>query len=106
MVDIRKNPRVSIIGHGCNHQNLPEMPQYRRGTPEFQLGHDPGFSPQFEELTGIPGAFSTRIAYVAVAEVNGKRRHRLVVADADGANASEIADSSQPIMSPSCSGFR
>jgi TolB protein len=57
----------------------------------------------FEELTGIPGAFSTRIAYVAVAEVNGKRRHRLVVADADGANASEIADSSQPIMSPAWS---
>jgi TolB protein len=57
----------------------------------------------FEELTGIPGAFSTRIAYVAVSETDGKRRHKLVIADADGANASEIADSSQPIMSPSWS---
>ena len=57
----------------------------------------------FEELTGVPGAFSTRIAYVSVAEVDGKRRHRLVVADADGANAANIADSSQPIMSPAWS---
>jgi TolB protein len=57
----------------------------------------------YEKLTGVPGAFSTRIAYVAVSGADGKRRHKLVIADADGANAAEIADSSQPIMSPSWS---
>ena len=36
----------------------------------------------FEKLTGVPGAFSTRIAYVAVDGPDDKRRHKLVVADA------------------------
>ena len=57
----------------------------------------------FEKLTGVPGAFSTRIAYVAVDGPDDKRRHKLVVADADGANSAAIADSSQPIMSPTWS---
>jgi len=38
----------------------------------------------FERLTGIPGAFSTRIAYVAVDGRPPKQRYRLMVADADG----------------------
>jgi TolB protein len=58
----------------------------------------------FEELTGIPGIFSTRIAYVSE-ERSGPdaRRFRLIVADADGENPSTIADSPQPLMSPAWS---
>jgi TolB protein len=57
----------------------------------------------FERLTGIPGAFSTRVAYVAVDGRPPAQRYRLIVADADGHNPRTIADSRQPLMSPSWS---
>lgn len=53
----------------------------------------------FERLTGIPGAFSTRIAYVTVDGRPPSQRFRLVVADADGFGPRTIMDSSEPIMS-------
>jgi TolB protein len=57
----------------------------------------------FERLTGIPGAFSTRIAYVSVDGTPPKQRHRLMVSDADGYNPRTITESSEPIMSPAWS---
>jgi TolB protein len=57
----------------------------------------------FERLTGVPGVFSTRIAYVTVDRVDGRTRYRLWLADADGARPVAIAESAQPIMSPSWS---
>jgi TolB protein len=57
----------------------------------------------FERLTGVPGVFSTRIAYVTVDRDGGKPRYRLWLADADGARPGTIAESVQPIMSPSWS---
>jgi TolB protein len=57
----------------------------------------------FERLTGIPGAFSTRIAYVSVDGTPPKQRHRLMVADADGYNPRTITESTEPIMSPAWS---
>ena len=57
----------------------------------------------FERLTGIPGAFSTRIAYVTVDGRPPKQRFRLVVADADGFGPRTITESSEPLMSPAWS---
>ena len=57
----------------------------------------------FERLTGIPGAFSTRIAYVAVDGKPPAQRYRLIVADADGYNPRTILESREPIMSPAWS---
>jgi len=57
----------------------------------------------FERLTGVPGIFSTRIAYVTVDRPGGKARYRLWLADADGARQNAIAESAQPIMSPAWS---
>jgi TolB protein len=57
----------------------------------------------FERLTGIPGAFSTRIAYVSVEGRPPSQRYRLVVADADGFNQHTVAESSDPLMSPAWS---
>lgn len=57
----------------------------------------------YEELTGIPGVFATRIAYVTEQREEGGQRFRLIVADADGANAQVVADSPDPLMSPSWS---
>jgi len=55
----------------------------------------------FQELTGIPGVFSTQIAYVSEERrPDGGRTFRLIVSDADGENAQKVAESSQPLMSP------
>ena len=50
----------------------------------------------YEKLTGTPGTFSTRIAYV---QKQGKR-YELRVADADGQNPSTVVRSSEPVISP------
>lgn len=57
----------------------------------------------YEELTGIRGAFNTRIAYVTVKNVDGKKQYSLEVADSDGHNSQPILRSRKPIMSPSWS---
>jgi TolB protein len=57
----------------------------------------------YEKILGVRGAFATRIAYVAVSGVAPQRRHRLIVADADGENARTIVESREPIMSPAWS---
>jgi len=58
----------------------------------------------YEELMGVPGAFATRIAYVAVRENDsGGEIFELVVADADGHNPQTVVRNSQPILSPTWS---
>ncbi len=57
----------------------------------------------YETITGIPGAFSTRIAYVSAVPQNGKMSFRLMVSDADGARERLLLESKQPIMSPAWS---
>lgn len=58
----------------------------------------------FEKLTGIRGAFSTRMLYVSVQRKKDQPAiYRLILADADGANAREILRSSEPILSPAWS---
>jgi TolB protein len=54
----------------------------------------------YEKLTGEPGVFSTRIAYVVKAGVN---RFELQIADADGQNAQAALISKEPIISPAWS---
>ncbi len=57
----------------------------------------------YEELTGIPGVFATRIAYVTVTGKAGRQVYRLIVADADGRNPRVLVESQQPLMSPAWS---
>lgn len=54
----------------------------------------------YETITGIRGAFSTKIIYV---EAFGNSRYRLMLADADGAREKQLLTSTQPIMSPTWS---
>jgi TolB protein len=53
----------------------------------------------YEKLTGDPGVFSTRIAYV---NRLGKK-FQLIVADSDGQNEQAILTQNEPIMSPAWS---
>ncbi len=58
----------------------------------------------YRELTGEPGAFNTRIAYVTEFSGTGnKRRYVLNVADSDGYNAFPVLESGEPLMSPAWS---
>lgn len=58
----------------------------------------------YEKLTGIPGAFATRLIYVSVTRnPTGKDYYRLTLADADGARPIVLLESREPIMSPSWS---
>jgi TolB protein len=57
----------------------------------------------FEEITGIPGVFGTRIAYISEQRSGERREYRLIVADSDGENARVVAESPQPLMSPAWS---
>lgn len=57
----------------------------------------------YEKLTGIRGAFSTRIAYVMVVRAFDGTHYSLEVADADGYNPVTLVKSKEPLMSPSWS---
>jgi TolB protein len=54
----------------------------------------------YEKLTGEPGIFSTRVAYVVRASA---ARYELHISDADGQNAQVALISKEPIISPSWS---
>jgi TolB protein len=57
----------------------------------------------FETLTGIRGAFSTRVAYISTINKDGSKKYVLQIADADGYNARTIFSSSKQILSPAWS---
>jgi TolB protein len=57
----------------------------------------------YEKLTGVPGVFGTKVAYVTADGQPGDRVYTLVVSDADGENEFTIMESKDPIMSPAWS---
>ncbi len=57
----------------------------------------------YETLTGTPGVFRTRIAYVTSEGVGEDQLYSLMVADADGHNSLPVVRSRQPLLSPTWS---
>lgn len=57
----------------------------------------------YETLTGEPGAFATRIAFITAERQGDNQRMSLLVADADGYNEQTILTSREPLMSPAWS---
>lgn len=57
----------------------------------------------YEQLTGTPGAFATRIAFIRVFGQPPAQRYELIVADSDAQNQVAVAKSGYPIMSPAWS---
>ena len=53
----------------------------------------------YEAITGVPGSFSSKVAYVS----RNNRNFSLVVADADSAYPQVILESAEPILSPTWS---
>lgn len=57
----------------------------------------------YESITGIKGAFSTKILYIEDFMKPGPDRYRLMYADADGAREKTLFKSSEPLLSPAWS---
>ncbi|MCG8276282.1 Tol-Pal system beta propeller repeat protein TolB [Stenotrophomonas sp. NLF4-10] len=57
----------------------------------------------YEKITGVRGAFWTRIAYVTASGRGDAMRYALMVADSDGYNPQTIVRSAEPLLSPSWS---
>ncbi|RDS85264.1 Tol-Pal system beta propeller repeat protein TolB [Dyella psychrodurans] len=54
----------------------------------------------FQQITGIPGAFWTRIAYITVVGTGNNETYSLIVADSDGYNPQVVARSHEALISP------
>lgn len=57
----------------------------------------------YEKITGVRGAFWTRIAYVVQTGLGKNAAYALMVADADGYNPQTVVRSQRPLMSPAWS---
>ena len=57
----------------------------------------------YQYLTGKPGAFDTKIAYVTVEGADPNRKFMLQIADSDGFNPRTVLQSTEPILSPAWS---
>lgn len=57
----------------------------------------------YEKITGVRGAFWTRIAYITATGSGDNIRYALMVADSDGFNPQTIVRSAEPLLSPSWS---
>jgi len=57
----------------------------------------------YEKITGVRGAFWTRIAYVTSKGTGTNIAYALMVADSDGFNPQTVVNSRQPLMSPAWS---
>ena len=54
----------------------------------------------YEQITGVRGAFWTRILYVATSGTGAGMRYALMLADSDGFNPQSIVRSDKPLLSP------
>ena len=55
----------------------------------------------YEEITSIPGAFATKLLYIAVArQPGGKDRSQLTMSDSDGARPVVLLQTHEPLLAP------
>lgn len=57
----------------------------------------------YEAITGAPGVFSTKLAYITVSGEGEQTRYRLQVSDVDGKRSKVRLESREPILSPAWS---
>lgn len=57
----------------------------------------------YEKITGVRGAFWTRIAYITAVGLGNNTTYSLIVADSDGFNPQVVARSKESLLSPSWS---
>jgi len=92
-LDVRYKLFDTIKGAQISSMNNAAAPQFNR-LLAHKIADD-----IYEKLTGVKGAFATRIAYVT----QSGREYRLEVADADGEGIQVALRSNEPIISPAWS---
>jgi TolB protein len=92
--DIRYRLLNTIKGDTTSSLKQPPLPANFVRTGAHRISDD-----IYEKLLGIPGIFSTRMAYVT----KSGREYRLEIADADGEGTQVALRSNEPIISPSWS---
>ncbi len=92
-IDVRYKLTDTVRGGELSALGLTVLDQFSR-LAAHRIADD-----IFEKLTGVRGAFATRIAYVA----KSGNEYRLEIADSDGENAFVALRSSEPIISPTWS---
>ncbi len=92
-IDVRYKLTDTVRGGELSALGLTVLDQFSR-LAAHRIADD-----IFEKLTGVRGAFATRIAYVA----KSGSEYRLEISDSDGENAFVALRSSEPIISPTWS---
>jgi len=102
LVDLVKAQMQSGMGPQSNQEFLIDSRETVISSAQFrQYGHRIS-DIIYEKLTGIRGAFLTRIAYVVVKH-GEKSPYQLMISDYDGHNEQMLLRSPEPLMSPSWS---
>ncbi|MGI2261213.1 Tol-Pal system beta propeller repeat protein TolB [Shewanella sp. GXUN23E] len=102
LIDLIKNQMQVAQGKTDRADLLMDSRQTVISASQFrQYGHRIS-DVVFEKLTGIRGAFLTRIAYVVV-DHSKPKPYQLMIADYDGFNEQMLLSSPEPLMSPSWS---
>ncbi|MEZ5503879.1 MAG: Tol-Pal system beta propeller repeat protein TolB [Halioglobus sp.] len=58
----------------------------------------------YKQLTGVPGAFATKLLYISVTRVpGGKDYSRLTMSDSDGARPIVVLETQEPLLAPTWS---
>ena len=57
----------------------------------------------YEKLTGVPGAFATKLLYITVDRKDGGGLSRLTLSDSDGASPVVLLKSGEPLLTPTWS---
>ncbi len=57
----------------------------------------------YEEILGVPGVFSTKLAYVTAVKNGADFKYQLIVADSDGYGPQSLVTSKEPLLSPAWS---
>ena len=57
----------------------------------------------YEDLLGVQGVFSTKIAYISEDIIDEVTHYQIVIADVDGTDPFVVIDSTEPLMSPAWS---
>ncbi|MDQ1237520.1 MAG: Tol-Pal system beta propeller repeat protein TolB [Wigglesworthia glossinidia] len=91
LIDLINNPGKILL----NSYRTAQIQSFRK------VAHDIS-NEIFKKLTGITGAFHTRIAYI-IYNKNNEYPYQLCIADYDGYNQKVIHQSNMPLMSPSWS---
>ena len=103
---VTTNSRLALVYHLFDVATEREMATARLAfTPELARDAAHGVSDDvFATVTGVPGAFSTKILYVLQRDAgSGPAPYRLMLADADGHRERELFRSEDAILSPAWS---